>query len=176
MVKSTTITLPQYVLWLAVTTSLVVSILSIGTMGYFYLTAPAPLEARYFEPIPITHKALATAKALRCGVEPAVFHALIQTESAWRPDATSEVFAYGLTQLMPKTAKWLGINRFIVSDNLQGGACYLRSLIDRYGSVELALKAYHAGPGNVDRGRIGPKSRAYARRVVTLSEETAILE
>lgn len=82
--------------------------------------------------------------------------ALIWTESRYNPLALSRAGAAGLGQLMPGTAQALGIgNRYDPLANITGAARYLRTLLDRFGMVHLAIAAYNAGPGAVERaGRI----------------------
>ena len=76
--------------------------------------------------------------------------ALIWTESRYNPLALSKAGAAGLGQLMPATARELGvINRYDPSSNLSGAARYLRQLLDRFGVVHLAIAAYNAGPGAI---------------------------
>ena len=96
--------------------------------------------------------------------------ALVLQESHYKPFAVSPVGASGLTQLMPKTASGLGVtNRFDPSTNIDGGARYLRSMLDHYRSVPLALAAYNAGRHNVDRSGGIPANREtpdYVRKVL----------
>jgi soluble lytic murein transglycosylase-like protein len=89
----------------------------------------------------------------REGLTPELLHAVIERESAYLPCAISAKGAQGLMQLMPATAAELGVdNPFDARQNVDGGARYLKRLIDRYGgNVVLALAAYNAGPSRVDQ-------------------------
>lgn len=96
------------------------------------------------------------APALRqLGLSPddwqAFFQAMIRVESGYRPSALSHVGAIGLAQLMPETARRLGVNPHDPAQNLDGGARYLLAQMSTFGSLELALAAYNAGPGAVER-------------------------
>lgn len=90
--------------------------------------------------------------AQRNHLDPALLDAVIGQESGFRPDVVSGAGAIGLMQLMPSTARELGVSDpFDPAQNVEGGAKYLRSLLDRYdGRLDLALAAYNAGPGAVD--------------------------
>lgn len=109
------------------------------------------------------------AAAARHGLDPKLLHALVLTESAYRPNARSPVGAGGLTQLMPATALELGVkDRFDPVENLMGGD-YLARQILRFGDIRLALAAYNSGPGRVARlGRIPDiaETRTYVATVV----------
>jgi soluble lytic murein transglycosylase-like protein len=92
------------------------------------------------------------AAELRHRLPAGLLDALIATESAYLPWALSRAGAAGLAQLMPGTAAELGVvNRFDPLQSIEGGARYLRRMLDRFGSVSLALAAYNAGPGSVLR-------------------------
>ncbi len=95
----------------------------------------------------------AQAAALDNGIPTDLFMRLIQQESGWNPNAVSPEGAIGLAQIMPATARALRINPFVPSENLNGGARYLRSMFDRFGSWQLALAAYNAGPEAVEKYR-----------------------
>lgn len=99
------------------------------------------------------------------GLDPKLLHALVISESAYRPDAVSSAGAGGLTQLMPATAAQLNVrDRFDPVQNLNGGANYLAQQLRRFSDVRLALAAYNAGPERVARlGRVPDiaETRAY---------------
>ncbi len=101
--------------------------------------------------------AVATAAAQRHGVPEDLFLRLVQQESGWNPNAVSPKGATGLAQLMPATARRLGVDINDPQENLEGGARYLRAMYDKFGSWRLALAAYNAGPGAVEEhGGIPP--------------------
>jgi soluble lytic murein transglycosylase-like protein len=104
-------------------------------------------------------------------VEAAVVRAIMQTESAFNPEARSHAGAIGLMQLMPSTARELGVNPFVPEQNIEGGVRYFSQLLRMFGGVELALVAYNAGPGFAQRYARGQavlygETRDYVRRVM----------
>lgn len=94
---------------------------------------------------------VAQSIAKRNNVPPNLFLRLIQQESGWNPRAKSHKGALGLAQLMPQTARTLGVNPNDPHQNLEGGARYLRQMYNKFGSWRLALAAYNAGPGAVEK-------------------------
>jgi len=95
------------------------------------------------------HVATAIRMAQRYDLPTNVFLSLIQQESGFNPTARSRRGAIGLGQLMPDTAAELRVNPLDPEQNLEGSARYLRQMLDRFGTMELALAAYNAGPGRV---------------------------
>lgn len=94
-------------------------------------------------------KKLIVKTAHKLGVDPYVALSLAKIESNFDVTIKSPQGAIGLYQLTPSTAKKLGVNPYIVSENIEGGLKYYQMLYKKYGSVDLALAAYNAGPGNV---------------------------
>ncbi|MBY8336166.1 lytic transglycosylase domain-containing protein [Alteriqipengyuania sp. NZ-12B] len=110
--------------------------------------------------VPDTYKAKVAELAARFDLSPSLIEALVWQESRWRADARSPVGARGLAQLMPGTARDLGVNPDDPFANLEGGARYLREQLDRFdGDLEKALAAYNAGPGRVIRANGVPRIR-----------------
>ena len=115
-------------------------------------------------------QAIARQKARDFGVNETIFFRLIQKESGWNPKARSTSGAEGLGQLMPPTARGLGVSdSYDPVQNLTGSARYLGQQLKRFGSYEKALAAYNAGPGNVERyGGIPPfkETQNYVRTIL----------
>jgi soluble lytic murein transglycosylase-like protein len=131
-------------------------------------TADAPAQ---LEPAVRRWWPMICEEAQRAGVDPKLLAALVQAESKGDPGAVSWAGARGLTQLMPETAREVGVTH--VSDprqSLRGGATYLKQQLDRFGGdTRLALAAYNAGAGNVDYyGGVPPflETQAYVRKVM----------
>jgi soluble lytic murein transglycosylase-like protein len=106
----------------------------------------------------------------RHNVDPALVRAVIETESNWNPGAVSRKGAAGLMQLIPTTAQRFGVNdAFNPKQNVEAGVRYLKVLLERYnGNLDLALAAYNAGEGAVDRAHGIPayrETRNYVHKV-----------
>lgn len=106
----------------------------------------------------------------RHNVDPALVRAVIETESNWNPSAISRKGAVGLMQLMPTTAQRFGASDFYTpQQNVEAGVRYLKTLLERYdGNLDLALAAYNAGEGAVDRAHGIPRfreTRDYVQKV-----------
>lgn len=107
--------------------------------------------------------------SLENGVDPALALSIAQQESKFNKNARSSQGAVGVFQLVPSTARTLGINPYCLNGNIIGGVKYLKMMQDNFGSVELAIAAYNAGPGAVKRHKGVPpysQTRAYVRKIM----------
>jgi soluble lytic murein transglycosylase-like protein len=121
-------------------------------------------------PVPPQFAAALTQAATSANLSPTLLSAVVWQESRWNPQAVSPKGAVGLAQLMPATARDLGVNPADPVANLIGGARYLRYLLDEFdGNVEKALAAYNAGPARVRNAGGVPaiaETRAYVASIV----------
>jgi soluble lytic murein transglycosylase len=161
--------------------AVVLLVAAVGVGVYVVSTSPPWFERLRY---PLDYRAVVRDRAQANGVDPALLAAVIYQESRFRPQARSKSGAIGLMQLRPATAKGIALRTggtaFRVSDltnpaiNIRYGAWYLGNLLRKYRNQRLALAAYNAGQGNVDRwlqagGAIQfPETRAYVADVARL--------
>jgi len=159
-----------------------VVVLAVAGVGAWVVEAEPDwyLRARY----PLEYEHILRVHAENHDLDPALLAAVVYVESRFDPTARSEAGARGLMQLLPDTAMGIALRtgggNFAVADledpeiNVRYGSWYLHYLLDRYGRMDLALAAYHAGPGNVDEWRGAgtgiafPETRDYVRNVTEL--------
>ena len=119
---------------------------------------------------PADPRELVEAAALKHGLPARVVHSVVSADSGYRPGAVSPKGAIGLMQLMPATAQAFGADPHDPAQNVEAGTAYLRELLIKYnGNSALALAAYNAGPGAVDRYNGVPpyaETRTYIERVL----------
>lgn len=109
-------------------------------------------------------------RSLELGIDPALALSIAKSESGFRHEARSRNGAVGVFQLMPSTARRLGVNPYYLSDNIKGGLMYYQRLYKMFGSTELALAAYNAGPGVVKRyNKVPPygETRHFVNKIMT---------
>lgn len=135
-------------------------------------TAAVPTNGSWIAQLPSAGQSWATEierAATGAGLDPRLLAAMVWQESGFRPDAVSHSGAIGLAQLMPGTAEGLNVDPWDPVQNLEGGASYLAWTIEEFGSIELGLAAYNAGPGRVREADGIPniaETQAYVPRVL----------
>lgn len=138
---------------------------ALGLLLLFNLTQPVAAAESTASAITLPKPKVSAAKrkkyhsyiqraAKRYKLDPLLIHAVITIESAYNPRAVSSAGAMGMMQLMPGTAARFGVkNAFDPVANINAGSRYLRILLNKFGSLKLALASYHAGEGRVQRSR-----------------------
>ena len=99
----------------------------------------------------VTIKELIVKHSMEMGVDPALALSIAKKESNFSQNRKSPYGAVGVFQLMPRTAKKLGYNPYSLNENIKGGLTYYKQMFMMFGTTELALAAYNAGPGNVKK-------------------------
>lgn len=176
----------QIYAWRDSTGTLVLSDRKLDTGAVTY-AVPEAVAIRATRPVAVRvererYEPLVQAHSTRHALRPELVRAVIQVESGFNPRARSPKGAMGLMQLMPATAREMGVrNAYDPDENIRGGTAYLRRLIDRYdGNEMLALAAYNAGPMAVDRhGRMVPpyrETREYVKKVNAVTPTRAHVE
>jgi soluble lytic murein transglycosylase-like protein len=131
--------------------------------------APSPPARAGAPPASPAPQQLADAAAEKYGLPPALVRSVMKAESAFQPQAVSPKGAIGLMQLMPSTAKTLGVDPHDPAQNVDAGTRYLRELLEKYsGGLRHALAAYNAGPATIEKyGGLPPypETLNYIRRV-----------
>jgi soluble lytic murein transglycosylase-like protein len=136
------------------------------------VSTPDAASALAFAPVPPDQiDSLVSQNAATWQVDPSLVKAIIANESGFNANATSKVGAQGLMQLMPSTAQSVGVrNSYDPAQNVAGGTRYLKGLLDRFnGDVRLAVAAYNAGPGAVEKyGDVPPyaETQNYVQNVL----------
>ncbi len=125
---------------------IITTILTLFTMMSFPIDAMAEGAVNT-----TTVKGLIVKHANEMGVDPAIALSIAKAESGFCHEKRSRYGAVGVFQLMPSTAKKLGYNPYHIQDNIKAGISYYKMMYKMFGSMELALAAYNAGPGNVKK-------------------------
>ncbi len=139
----------------------------ITIMGLALILACGQANAATVEEV----KATIVNQAMELGIDPALALSIAKVESNFRMEARSAAGAVGVFQLMPTTARKIGINPYSMTDNIKGGLKYYLMMYRMFGSVELALAAYNAGPGNVKKYNAVPpfgETKRFVQKIMAL--------
>ncbi len=112
-----------------------------------------------------TVKAAIVKYSVEMGVDPAITLSIAKIESGYRHDLKSPYGAVGVFQLLPSTARRMGLNPYSLDDNIKAGIMYYKSMYQMFGSMQLAVAAYNAGPVNVKKYNAVPPFRETQRFV-----------
>ena len=129
-----------------------------------------PTQANSQPASKVTVKEYIVKHSLEMGIDPALGLSIAKMESGFVHEKKSPGGAVGVFQLMPSTAKRLGYNPYYLSDNIRGGLAYYKMMYQKFGSMELALAAYNAGPGNVHKYKGVPpfaETKRFVNRIMT---------
>ena len=129
-------------------------------------------NANTSNPIPkVTVKEYIVKHSIEMGIDPALALSIAKSESEFCHEKKSPGGAVGVFQLLPSTAKRLGYNPYYVNENIKGGLTYYKMMYNKFGSVEVALAAYNAGPGIVAKYNGMPPYKETKRFVSTIMTE-----
>lgn len=108
-------------------------------------------------------------QSVSMGVDPAIMLSIAKTESGFRQEARGAGGPVGVFQLMPATAKRMGINPYDLEDNIKGGILYYKSMYNTFGSMELAVAAYNMGPEAIKRNnnQVPHHAKHFVHRIMT---------
>ena len=112
-----------------------------------------------------TVKAAIVKYSVEMGVDPAITLSIAKAESGFKHEVRSAHGAVGVFQLMPSTARRMGLNPYSLDDNIKAGIMYYKSMYKMFGSMQLAVAAYNAGPANVKKYNAVPPFRETKRFV-----------
>lgn len=113
-------------------------------------------------------KAIIVKHSIELGIDPALGLSIAKTESNFRHNTKSPYGAVGVFQLLPSTARTMGLNPYYLSDNIRGGLMYYKMMYKMFGSTELALAAYNAGPVAVSRQKAVPvRSKNFVNTIMS---------
>ncbi len=121
----------------------------IAVVCFLFINFPQVTKADVVPTIAV--KKLIVKHAKEMGIDPAIALSIAKIESGFCQSKKSRYGAVGVFQLMPNTAKKMGYNPYSIHDNIKGGIAYYKKMYKMFGSMELALAAYNAGPGNVKK-------------------------
>jgi len=117
-----------------------------------------------------TVKAAIVKHSIEMGVDPAITLSIAKTESGYRHETKSSYGAVGVFQLMPSTARRMGLNPYSLDDNIKGGIMYYKSMYKMFGSIQLAIAAYNAGPAIVKKYNAVPpfaETKRFVSRIMS---------
>ena len=146
-----------------------------GSFSWYKIGTPGSQRRNFWTLEPNKYSEIINAASLKTGVDNSLIRAVIHVESGFNHRAISPKGARGLMQLIPGTAKLVGVkNVFDPEDNIMGGAKYLKYLLSEFnGNTAYAVAGYNAGPGNVKQYKGIPpfsETRAYVKAVLTLKD------
>ena len=142
----------------------------------FFTFVGLPLESFASASSKMTIKELIVQYSKEMGLDPALALCIANAESGFSQNKVSRGGAIGVFQLMPNTAKRIGVNPYKMKDNIKGGIKYYKMMYQMFGTTELALAAYNAGPGNVKKYKGIPPFRETQKFVSSIMKNYSVLK